>query len=147
MRSILDELKKLAPQYSPQAYQFVMDALGFTVVQIGKRRHVSGRELSLGVRDLALDLWGPMARHVLSSWGIRSTDDIGEIVFVMIQAGLLSKTDEDTKEDFKNIYNFVEAFERQYEPEFDERGHVRRKVAPSSQPIPWLPFLGEQGVN
>ncbi len=145
--SILDELRKLAPHYSPEAYHFVMDSLTYTVKKIGERRHVTGTELAHGARELALDLWGPMARHVLNSWGIHSTENIGEVVFTMVAAGLLSKTDQDKPDDFKHIYDFLDAFEKSYTPEFDEHGHVRRKLTRHSQPISWLPFLGEQGIN
>jgi len=147
--SALDELLKRDPRYAPEAYEFVMDTLAYTVKKIGERRHVTGRELLFGIRDFALDCWGLMARHVLNSWGIRSTDDFGEIVFNMVNAGLLSKTETDRKEDFSNVYGFVEAFDESYSPDLDENGHVRRKLphlGPGGKAT-WIPFFGETGVN
>ena len=79
-------------RYSPEAYQFVMEALSCTVKKIGERRHLTGRELLEGIRDLALDSWGLMARPVLNSWGVNSTDDFGEIVFSLIDARAVGLT-------------------------------------------------------
>src|SRR6185436_20564505 len=71
--------------------------------------HVSGPELLDGLRDLALREFGLMARTVFKMWGIRRTDDFGEIVFNLVAAGLMSKTDEDTREDFRNVFDLDEA--------------------------------------
>ena len=144
-----EELMKRDPRYQPEAYEFVMDALAYTVRTVGEKRHITGRELLVGVRDLALDCWGLMARHVLESWGIRSTDEFGEIVFNMVNAGLLSKTEQDDKTDFKNVYRFVEAFDKSYSPELDEHGHIRRKI-PGMQlgaSGAWQSFFGDTGWN
>lgn len=144
--SAMDELMKREPRYSADAYGFVMDALAYTVKQIGERRHITGHELLYGIRDLALDSWGLMARKVLNSWGVRTTDDFGEIVFNMVSAGLLSKTEQDDKNDFKSVYGFVEAFDKSYSFELDEHGRVRRKVS-QAPPEPWTSLFGDTGLN
>ena len=103
------------PRYKPEAYVFVHDALAHTWARLDQRRHVTGRELLEGIRDLALKHYGPMAKAVLNSWGVKTTDDFGAIVFNMVNAGLLSKTEEDHVEDFRDVYDFDDAFVRSYD--------------------------------
>ena len=100
-------------KYKFEAYSFVMAGLHYTVSRLSVPRHVSGRELCGGLRDYALEQFGPMARTVLEYWGIQSTVDFGKIVFLLIEAELLKKTEEDSIHDFENIYDFNQAF--QYE--------------------------------
>ena len=73
-------------------------------------RHITGQQLCLGLRDFAIDRYGMLAPAVLGHWNIRRTEDFGRIVFAMVQHGLLSKTSDDTLEDFRSIYDFKEAF-------------------------------------
>ncbi|MEM6930765.1 MAG: Minf_1886 family protein, partial [Myxococcota bacterium] len=77
---------------------------------LGAGHHVSGADLCLGLRELAIDRYGRLAKTVLHRWRVRETADFGRIVFAMIDAGLLSKTDEDSFDDFVNVYDFEEAF-------------------------------------
>jgi uncharacterized repeat protein (TIGR04138 family) len=79
-------------------------------------RHVSGQELTDGMRQYALETYGPMAKLLLNEWGIHSTEDFGEIVFNLVENNLLAKTENDTREDFAGGYDFDEAFTAQYEP-------------------------------
>jgi uncharacterized repeat protein (TIGR04138 family) len=108
-------------RYKPQAYQFVIDALDFTITKLhrhtrpGQDRHISGKELLEGVRGYALQEYGPLARVVFESWGVHRTEDFGEIVFNLVEHQLLNKRDSDTKEDFRGGYDFEEAFEKGYE--------------------------------
>jgi uncharacterized repeat protein (TIGR04138 family) len=109
------------PRYQRDGYIFLRDALDFTTKQQKKIkgvtvRHVSGPELLDGVRRYALKEFGPMVTTVLDSWGIRSCEDIGNMVFNLISAGVFGKTDEDSIEDFKNVYDFEEAFVRPFVP-------------------------------
>lgn len=122
--SALDPLLARDARYARGAYHFVRDALDFTrdtlqneavaAVQPRKGQHVSGQELLDGVRRLALNQFGPMTFCVLEEWGIRRCEDVGEIVFNMIDAQILSKTDEDRREDFQGGYDFEEAFRRPF---------------------------------
>lgn len=109
------------PQYSPDAYSFLRDALDFTIkaLQKGRNRpisHVSGPELCHGLREYALQQFGPMVPTILDDWGVHTTRDIGEMVFNLIQTGAFSKSDEDRVEDFENVFTFEEAFEKPYLP-------------------------------
>jgi|TARA_R110000782_G_scaffold101029_10_gene187544 uncharacterized repeat protein (TIGR04138 family) len=108
--------------YSPACLPFVRDGLAHTVEMVhgqpesslmeleDEQRHVSGHQLCLGLRDYALQRYGLMSRVVLNRWGIRSTRDFGHIIFAMVDAGLMRKTDDDTIEDFDGVYEFDEAF-------------------------------------
>jgi len=106
--SVFDKDKR----YDPEAYPFVMAALSFTSKKLRRKSHVTGGELLDGIREYALEEFGPMARAVFEHWGIRKTDDFGEIVFNMIGAGILGKTDNDSKKDFINRFDFKEAFDK-----------------------------------
>lgn len=112
--TIVDRLLELEPRYQPGAYQFVREALDFRVSQLAERRHISGQELLDGVRQYAFDRFGPMARTVLNHWGIEAGEDVGRIVFLLIEVGVLSKTDEDTLDDFSGVVRFDDEFERTY---------------------------------
>ncbi len=104
------------PRYTFQAYAFVRAGLDYTVRRLEKPRHVSGQELLDGIREFALAEFGPMAKTVLNGWGVARTDDIGEIVFNMVESGLLGKTEKDSRADFANGYDFDEAFRKPFRP-------------------------------
>ncbi|MCL7983254.1 MAG: hypothetical protein M8862_12075, partial [marine benthic group bacterium] len=71
-------------------------------------------ELAESARQVAIDRFGPLARTVLEHWGIHSTADIGEIVFLLVDHGVLTKQDSDSREDFEGLYSFEQAFEAEY---------------------------------
>jgi uncharacterized repeat protein (TIGR04138 family) len=117
----LDSIVASDPRYHRDAYVFLRDALDFTTKQQKKIkgttvRHVAGPELLDGVRQYALKEFGPMVITVFDSWGIRSCEDIGHMVFNLIGAGIFGKTEEDSIEDFKNVYDFQEAFAKPFAP-------------------------------
>jgi uncharacterized repeat protein (TIGR04138 family) len=107
-------------RYSRNTYYFVLDALDYTLVHYGKdrltgeERHVGAQELLVGIRDLAAEQFGPMASFVFRQWGVRSTRDFGEVVFNLIDAGLLSRRPEDSRLDFANGYDFDTVFEEKF---------------------------------
>ena len=109
------------PRYQRDGYIFLRDALDFTTKQHKKTkgervRHVTGPELLDGVRQYALKEFGPMVMTVFDSWGIRSCEDVGHMVFNLIGAGVFGKTEQDSIEDFKNVYDFEEAFVEPFAP-------------------------------
>ena len=106
-----EEIAGYDGRYKTDAYEFLMRALWFTQKKLARHGHISGKELLLGIKDFVLDQYGPMAKTVLGHWGIKTTDDFGEIVFNMVEAGLLHKTDQDSRADFKNVYDFDKAFD------------------------------------
>ena len=101
-------------KYKFEAYGFVMAALHHTVSKFEKARHVTGQELLRGIREYALEQYGPLTRTVLNYWGIKKTEDFGKIVFALVEVGVLRKQPEDKIEDFKDVYDFEEAFDRGY---------------------------------
>lgn len=103
---------KKDPRYRIEGYCYVFEALDFTLKRLAAHRHVTGRELCEGIRDLAIEKFGPLAKTVFDHWGIRTTDDFGAIVFNLVDAGLMGKTDTDSPEDFRSVFLFDEAFER-----------------------------------
>ena len=111
---IIQHLRARNPRFHGKAYAFLLSALHLVLDGLEEPRHISGQELAHGVRDLALDQYGLLARTVLEHWGIHSTDDLGEIVFAMVDYGVLTKREEDRLEDFRSLYDFEEVFERDY---------------------------------
>jgi uncharacterized repeat protein (TIGR04138 family) len=107
-------------RYSREAYRFVQEGLEYTVRRRGKRGHVTGRELLEGLRDLARDRFGLMARTVLNQWGIKGTADFGELVFNLVEEQVMSKQDSDRREDFEAVYDFEEVFDRDARIEIEE---------------------------
>jgi uncharacterized repeat protein (TIGR04138 family) len=112
--NVMDRLRRRNPLYHETAYLFILSALHFTIERLGEPRHITGAELSEGCRDLALQRWGLMARSVLEFWGIRSTRDLGEIVFALVELGVLVRQEEDSVESFEDVFDFNDAFDRAY---------------------------------
>jgi uncharacterized repeat protein (TIGR04138 family) len=114
----LEDTVRADGRYRPEAFAFLLRGLEFTSAAVhgrrgkGRARHVSGRELCEGLRELARSSWGPLAQTVLERWGIRRTRDFGEMVYFLIGLGLLGKQDDDHIEDFDDVYRFDEAFSR-----------------------------------
>jgi uncharacterized repeat protein (TIGR04138 family) len=106
-------------RYHREAYRFVQEALEFTRRKLSRRGHVSGRELAEGVRDLARERYGLLAKTVLNHWGVCSTHDIGQLVFNMISEKVMVKQDSDQPEDFDNVYDFEKAFQNGFQIEVD----------------------------
>ncbi|MFO1052112.1 MAG: Minf_1886 family protein [Planctomycetota bacterium] len=113
-------LRRRDRRFARNAYLFLLDALDHTMVQLGKdrkigeERHVGARELLDGIRDFASAQFGPMAPHVFQRWGLRSTQDFGEIVFNLVDAGLLSRRAEDSRLDFSGGFDFEAAFAEKF---------------------------------
>lgn len=111
---ILDRLRAKDPRFHAKAYFFVLSALQSVVDGLQPPRHISGHELAEGVRALAIERFGPLARTVLEHWGIHATHDIGRIVFALVECGVLVKQDHDRIEDFDDVFDFEDAFDRGY---------------------------------
>jgi len=133
----LAEVVRQDPRYAYEAYEFVFYALHHTQKLLGREpppdfdgrephpggephHHVSGPELLNGIRDLALREFGRMARTVFRMWGIERTDDFGEIVFNLIEGGMMSKTSEDDRNDFRGVYDLDRALVQSFQFQLDE---------------------------
>ena len=117
----LEPLLARDSRYPREAYHFVREALDYTQDFVtkangGRKRDIKGQELLVGIRDFALRQFGPMACCVLDDWGIKTCEDFGEIVFNLVEQQILSKTEDDSRNDFKGGYDFEEAFRRPFEP-------------------------------
>ena len=111
---VMDRIRLRESRYDEQAYLFVLSALEYTQTRLDARRHIAAAELVDSCRALALERFGLMSRIVLERWGVRSTSDIGEIVFTLVDLGFLVKQPSDTREEFADIFDFESAFDREY---------------------------------
>jgi uncharacterized repeat protein (TIGR04138 family) len=121
---IVELICKEDNRFDRKAYSFVRQALDSTVKELRKRnpertqksQHVSGAELLHGIRAYALEQFGPLAKTVLNTWGIRRCSDFGDIVFNLIEYNVFSKTESDRREDFTDLYEFDDAFVKPFQP-------------------------------
>ena len=111
---IMDQIRLRERRFHEHAYLFVLSALEFCQARLTERRHITGRELAIACRDLALDRFGVLARVVLNYWGVHSTGDLGDIVFTLVELNLLISQPTDTRDDFLAVFDFDEAFEQNY---------------------------------
>lgn len=118
------------PRFDRKAYDFIRLGLDHTVKELknkestraSRSRHVSGPELLEGLRVYALDQFGPLAKTVLESWGVNRCSNFGDIVFNLIEYNVFSKTDNDSREDFSDIYTFEDAFVKPFLPTKSSHG-------------------------
>ncbi len=107
---VVEEICARDSRYKADAYEFILQALHFTQGKLQRKTHVSGRELLEGIREFAIEQYGPMAKTVLAHWGIIKTRDFGNIVFNMVDKKILSKTETDSIKDFEDVYDFAVVF-------------------------------------
>ena len=121
---VVKEIHQKDGRYAKGAYFFIREALDHTLKSLDKnsrknKGHVSGEELLEGIRSFALDRFGPMTLTLMNHWNIRQCRDFGNIVFNLVEFGILGRTDNDSLEDFEGGYNFTEAFESPFLPAAD----------------------------
>ena len=124
---VVNFIREQDSRYGKGAYYFVRQALDHALQHIkqdpsGSNHHVTGKELLEGIREFALDQYGPMTKTLLDAWNIKRCRDFGDIVFHLVEAGVLGKTDNDSPEDFAEGYNFTEAFESPFLPPSKQMG-------------------------
>jgi uncharacterized repeat protein (TIGR04138 family) len=129
-QSVVSILKR-DQRFDPLAYFFLKDALDFTLKRIaeandGQARHVSGPELLAGFRDFSLEQFGPMASTLMSEWGVRKCQDVGDMVFQLIEEQVFGKQDSDQREDFSEVFDFEEALVKPFLP--------KPKTVPQTKP-------------
>lgn len=110
----MDRIRVRENRFHEHAYLFVLSALEFCQQRRSERRHISGSELAHACRELALERYGVMAKLVLEHWGLRSTADIGDVVFTLVDLQLLISQPSDSRDDFLDLFDFETAFERDY---------------------------------
>ncbi len=119
---VVEDIRKEDARFDKGAYFFVRQGLDHTIKQLKDSperasNHVTGPELLSGIREFALDQYGPMAFTLLDTWGVKRCEDIGDIVFNLVEAGVLGKTESDKREDFSGGYDFEEAFKKPFQPQ------------------------------
>jgi uncharacterized repeat protein (TIGR04138 family) len=128
---VVTQITETDGRYHRDVYMFLREALDFTQKLISKEnrgttRHVTGQELLDGLRQYALQEFGPMAKTVLEEWGVQHCRDFGNIVFNLVELKYLAKTDTDSRDDFQNGYDFTDAFCKPFWPA--ARLHIVPKV-------------------
>ena len=118
---IIDDICEKDKRYRRDAYEFIMEALGFTQKKMRRPKHITGEELLSGIREFLLERFGPMTLSVLNHWGVKTTEDFGNIVFNLVNHKVLSKTDEDSIESFKNGYDFNQVFGAEYQKQLHKK--------------------------
>ncbi len=122
MKKTLEEISCQDGRYDTKALKFVFEGLGHTIRRIREAeeedqespRHITGAELAEGIAQLAVERWGLLARMVLNQWGLKTTRDLGEIVYLMIANKWMTAQESDRIEDFDNVFDFEQVFEKQY---------------------------------
>lgn len=133
----LSEIAKDDGRYDVHVFQFLLESLTYSQQLFGKNieseneeeRHVTGQELCEGIRRHALEQFGFMAKTVFEGWGIHTTDDFGEIVYLLIRNKLMAKRESDSIGDFHNVYCFDTAFDDAFAFEKGEKKKSRRGQA------------------
>ena len=116
MKKKLEQIAREDGRFSPQALRFVHEGLGYTVKKVvSEPGHVSGQALCEGLRHLAVKKWGRLAMLVLNSWGVKTTRDFGQIVYLMIENKWMSAAATDSIDDFNDVYDFKTVLKNQFE--------------------------------
>jgi uncharacterized repeat protein (TIGR04138 family) len=111
----LEEISQQDGRYNPKAVRFVYEGLGYTVRKLSAQPgHVTGQILCDGLRLLSLEKWGRLALLVLNSWGIKTTRDLGEIVYLMIRYKWMRAQTTDSIDDFNDVYDFKTVLKDQF---------------------------------
>ena len=121
MKKTIEQIAQEDGRYDIKALKFVFDGLGETIREIREEsesdsgtRHITGAELAKGIANLARQRWGFLANMVLNRWGVSTTRDMGEIVYLMIKHNWMTAQETDRIEDFDDVYDFQEVFERRF---------------------------------
>lgn len=112
--NVVGEIRRREPGFSPEAYGFLMEVLEYTITELGERRHITALELLRGLCGRAKQRFGMLAFLILERWGIRESRDVGAIVFQLVDAGVLSRRDSDSVEDFNDTIDLRRELEESY---------------------------------
>lgn len=112
--NIIEQIAEKNKKYKKEAYLFLFGALEYTLRKVKELRHVTGQELLQGISEYGRSEYGPMTKTVFEYWGVTKTEDFGRIVFNLVDANLMGKTETDSMNDFKDGYDFEEEFVTKY---------------------------------
>jgi uncharacterized repeat protein (TIGR04138 family) len=141
---VVEQICEKDTRFSEDAYHFVQEGLNHTLKSLKRgsqqaHRHVSGQELLSGLREFALKEYGPMSKAVLNEWGIKTTDDFGQVVFNLVNSGVLGKNETDSPNDFKNVFTFDDAFVKPFAPRLtppirkSATGKTKKRTSPKQK--------------
>ena len=108
------EIRSHDASYAPEFYGFIMDALEFTMSQLGERRHISAQELLTCLCAFAKEKYGLLGFSILHKWGVATTDDVGRAVFQLVDANVLARQESDQLADFNDVFDLRHALEDSY---------------------------------
>jgi|UniRef100_A0A7C4XAR8 uncharacterized repeat protein (TIGR04138 family) len=123
---VFERILEKDPRYKIEAYIFVLEALHYTREKFKVQRHVTGKQLLEGIKELGLKKFGALTKMVFEYWGVKNTIDFGNIVFNMVEERILSKTEEDKLDDFKDVYDFEEVFVKNYKLDFTGKDRISK---------------------
>ena len=112
---VMGRIRARGGRYHERAYLFLLGTIEFLQSRLEVRRHVTAAELAWACRDFALQQYGLLAPVVLAHWGITRTEDLGRIVYTLVEVGLLVTQPGDHESDFNAVYQFTDAFGESYE--------------------------------
>jgi uncharacterized repeat protein (TIGR04138 family) len=112
---VMSRIRARGERYHERAYLFVLATIEFLQTRLEVRRHVTGPELAWACRDFAREQFGLLAPVVLGHWGLQRTEDIGRIVYTLVEVGLLVTQPGDAESDFEGVYQFADVFGDSYE--------------------------------
>lgn len=121
---VLTRIRSHSEQFDERAYLFVLGAIEHVQGRLPARRHLGGAEVAWACRDLAWEQFGLLAPAVLRHWGITSTESVGQVVFTLVEAGLLVAQPGDSVDDFNDVYDFAQAFRAEYVWKGASAGHL-----------------------
>lgn len=120
MKETLEQIAGQDGRYDVRALKFVYEGLATTIEKLRRDedaehpRHIAGQELAWGLAEAAMQRWGRLAMMVLQRWGVRTTRDFGEIVYLMIAREWMTSQETDSIDDFNTVFDFETVFERDY---------------------------------
>lgn len=110
----VERIRAADDRFRPEVYRFAMEALEYTIHQVGERRHVRAEELLTGLSAYARHRFGLLAAEVLDKWGVHSSSDVGTVVFQMVEGEILARQDNDRPEDFDQGFDLKQSLEERY---------------------------------
>ena len=89
--------------YSREAYLLITGC-------VLRGRHARAREILEILRTRVREEYGGFASMVLEGWGLRHARDVGEVVYRLIDAGILCAAEDDRQEEFDIDFELAPSF-------------------------------------
>jgi uncharacterized repeat protein (TIGR04138 family) len=104
----LDELAERDHRFPREAYDFIFQSLKYAMIMDAspppsRSRHVTARQLVEACESFANETYGASAKSQLKSWGIETSSNVGDLVFLLVENGLFGKREDDQRSDFNHL--------------------------------------------